>query len=246
MNRPVHAASLASIALFVAACGAPTGTTGDAAPESATTHDAAVARDVVVGDDSAMMPSDAAGSDDVAPDAGSLPDVVAERDVATDTMTTHDGGGACVSDKLVPTCGGVWWGAAPGSTALAAYETALGRSLDIVHSYHVDAQAFPTSEETAQSASGHLLLINWKPSSAVNGWHIAATARSTRRSAPRPTASRPSATRCSWRSSTSPRTTCRAARTRSRARPRTTSRCGTTSVASSTHTTSPTWSGSGT
>ena len=79
---------------------------------------------------------------------------------------------ACtVTTKLVPTCGR-WWGAGmafspqPLATKLAQAETLAQRPDDIVHTYHVNDQLFPTADEKAVALQpGHhrLLLINWKP-----------------------------------------------------------------------------------
>jgi hypothetical protein len=68
----------------------------------------------------------------------------------------------------VPTCGR-WWGEAldPGDqsliSAVGAASAAADRRLDIVHTYHVWNDTFPTVEETQLAHEGHLLMIGWKP-----------------------------------------------------------------------------------
>ena len=65
--------------------------------------------------------------------------------------------------------GGDPGGFAPGlphDVALAQFEGEIDRTVDIVHSYHVGAERFPTSTEIAeatQPGANRMLLINWKP-----------------------------------------------------------------------------------
>jgi hypothetical protein len=91
----------------------------------------------------------------------------------TPTPTTSPGGQCTVSAILVPSCG-VWWGVAPGAltnqvdprTALDQFESEIGRNVNIVHSYHVGDQRFPTPTEVGeadQPGAPRILLINWKP-----------------------------------------------------------------------------------
>jgi hypothetical protein len=96
--------------------------------------------------------------------AGSL--VLAPAAVAAAAAPTP---AACrVVAPSVPTCGR-WWGEAldPGDqsliSAVGAASAADGRRLDIVHTYHVWNDAFPTVEETQLAHEGHLLMIGWKP-----------------------------------------------------------------------------------
>ena len=73
-------------------------------------------------------------------------------------VTTHD----------VPRCG-AWWGAALHSTdsgmpaAVRSNESATGRRLDLVHTYHRWYDVFPTVAETQIARSGHQLMLNWEP-----------------------------------------------------------------------------------
>lgn len=50
--------------------------------------------------------------------------------------------------------------------SVAAQESASGRPLDIVHTYHRWFDQFPTPNELALATSGHLLFINWEPTNA--------------------------------------------------------------------------------
>jgi hypothetical protein len=67
-----------------------------------------------------------------------------------------------------PTCGR-WWGEAldPGRasllSAVSSATDAVGRRLDIVHTYHVWNDPFPTAEESQLAREGHLLMVGWKP-----------------------------------------------------------------------------------
>ncbi len=81
-------------------------------------------------------------------------------------------GDTTVSELLVPSCG-AWWGAAPLALtpltrpeALRAFEKKVGRTLDIMHTYHRGGEVFPTEEEIAMArrpGDNHILYINWKP-----------------------------------------------------------------------------------
>jgi hypothetical protein len=50
--------------------------------------------------------------------------------------------------------------------SVAAQESASGRPLAIVHTYHRWLDVFPTPNELTLATSGHLLFINWEPTSA--------------------------------------------------------------------------------
>lgn len=77
-----------------------------------------------------------------------------------------------VTVKLEPTCG-AWFGAAAGirtpqrpDRALYAFERTIGRKADIMHTFHRDAELFPTYWEIAAAREPkrpRLLLVNWKP-----------------------------------------------------------------------------------
>jgi hypothetical protein len=78
-------------------------------------------------------------------------------------------GATChVTSKDVPQCG-AWWGAALHSTdsglpaAVRSNESATGRGLDIVHTYHRWSDVFPTASELELAQSGHQLMLNWEP-----------------------------------------------------------------------------------
>ncbi len=64
---------------------------------------------------------------------------------------------------------GRWWGMAQNVTnaalpaAVDAQESASGRRLDIVHTYHRWYDVFPTSTERGLANSGRLLFLNWQP-----------------------------------------------------------------------------------
>jgi hypothetical protein len=87
-----------------------------------------------------------------------------------------------VSRTLVPSCGH-WWGVAPMAhtsvpvrRGMQEEERTASRVLDIVHTYHVDGQLFPTSAERSLALQpGHhrLLLINWKPATDMS-WRAVA------------------------------------------------------------------------
>ncbi len=67
-----------------------------------------------------------------------------------------------------PACG-AWWGMAQNVTntqlpaAVADQESADGRRLDIVHTYHRWYDTFPTAAERSLADSGHLMFFNWEP-----------------------------------------------------------------------------------
>jgi len=73
-----------------------------------------------------------------------------------------------LSTALAPSCG-AWWGTAlPNvnadlASAVSAEQTATGRRLDIVHTYHRWRDVFPTASERQIALSGHLLFENWEP-----------------------------------------------------------------------------------
>lgn len=87
-----------------------------------------------------------------------------------------------VSRTLVPSCGH-WFGVAPMAhtnvpvtEGMREEEQIAGRTLDIVHTYHVDGQLFPTpSERRLALQPGHhrLLLINWKPATDMSWRQVA-------------------------------------------------------------------------
>jgi hypothetical protein len=95
------------------------------------------------------------------------------------------GRNCAVTQDLVPTCGH-WWGIAPMVhtyvpllPAMAEEERVAGRALDIVHTYHVNWELFPTPSERALALQpGHrrLLLINWKPATDLTWAQVAAGA----------------------------------------------------------------------
>jgi hypothetical protein len=87
------------------------------------------------------------------------------------------GGAPCqLGADMAPTCG-AWWGEALDTTdtslvaAVDAAQTADGRRLDIVHTYHRWDDVFPTPAEQFLARSGHLLFLNWQPT-APNGSSI--------------------------------------------------------------------------
>ncbi|WP_344311977.1 hypothetical protein [Fodinicola feengrottensis] len=89
---------------------------------------------------------------------------------------------ACrVSQTLVPSCG-VWWGVAANplageswDQALLAYESRMGRRVDIAHFYHRDRELFPTADEIRR-ADQRFLLENWKPEAGHSWAQVAAGA----------------------------------------------------------------------
>jgi beta-mannanase len=93
--------------------------------------------------------------------------------VATPGLTATPKNHACqpgkVSDKLVPSCG-AWWGAyvsadnygGDNAKALAAFEGASGRQIDIVHRYHTWNESFPDSAEKSAAAGGRMLYLSWE------------------------------------------------------------------------------------
>ncbi len=101
----------------------------------------------------------------------------------TQSSSPSGSSGCTVSAKLVSSCG-VWWGAAPMaylnlplSTSVPQEEQLANRPLDIVHTYHVNGQLFPTAAERAEAlapGSNRLLLINWKPATDMTWAAVAA------------------------------------------------------------------------
>jgi beta-mannanase len=91
--------------------------------------------------------------------------------------------GCTVSSILVPSCGR-WWGVAPMqfqptpmATAVDEEETIANRPMQIVHTYHVNDQLFPTATEKAlaeQPGHNRMLLINWKPATDMSWAAVAA------------------------------------------------------------------------
>jgi hypothetical protein len=87
-----------------------------------------------------------------------------------------------VSRTLVPSCGH-WWGVAPMAHTTTPLlqgmhdeEQIAGRTLDIVHTYHVDGELFPDSAErrlALQPGHHRLLLINWKPATDMSWRRVA-------------------------------------------------------------------------
>jgi hypothetical protein len=92
------------------------------------------------------------------------------------------GSGCRVDAKLVSSCAR-WWGVAPRQwtgtplpVGLAQDEAATGRTFDIVHSYHVNDQKFPTATERAiavQPGKNRLLFLNWKPATDMTWAQVA-------------------------------------------------------------------------
>jgi len=61
--------------------------------------------------------------------------------------------------------------------SLARQEGAIGRKLDIVHTYHTGAQDFPTPQEVAiatDTSNDRLLFLNWKPENGSTWAEVAA------------------------------------------------------------------------
>ncbi len=95
--------------------------------------------------------------------------------------------GCALSALLVPACG-VLFGSAPRvlmpsppplAQAVADDEAMSGRSMDIVHEYHTNAELFPTPTEVSVAETpgdNHLLLENWKPSTSDSWAAVAAGA----------------------------------------------------------------------
>lgn len=88
-----------------------------------------------------------------------------------------------ISAKLVPNCGKLWGVAPMGFAPMALKdsvpqeEAIAQRQMDIVHTYHVNDQLFPTADERAEAEQpGHsrLLLINWKPATDMSWAAVAA------------------------------------------------------------------------
>ncbi|MEV6284952.1 hypothetical protein [Kribbella sp. NPDC051770] len=80
--------------------------------------------------------------------------------------------GCSISDKLVPSCGAFFGAAANplGSEswdeALTAFESTIGRTLDIAHYYNSSPKLFPTAEmikRAREPGKKRILLLNWKP-----------------------------------------------------------------------------------
>ena len=73
-----------------------------------------------------------------------------------------------VAKDTTPTCG-VWWGAALEAAdsqlagAVNAEEATTGRRLDIVHTYHLWYDTFPTPAEAGLAHNGRQLFLNWEP-----------------------------------------------------------------------------------
>jgi beta-mannanase len=90
----------------------------------------------------------------------------------TTAATAAPAAKTCVTDnKLVPSCGVLWGGAAGGFTstprdqALKTWEKASGRTATLFHQYHKGDEAFPTKAEIAMTndpANPRVLLQNWK------------------------------------------------------------------------------------
>ena len=86
------------------------------------------------------------------------------------TSPTTDGDSyTTVAGGPKPPAAGAWLGAwvkpapnAPSRTAaVAAFEQAIGRPLDIVHVYHPWADAFPTASDIQFTQQGKILMISW-------------------------------------------------------------------------------------
>jgi beta-mannanase len=90
----------------------------------------------------------------------------------TTAATAAPAAKTCVTDnKLVPSCGVLWGGAAGGFTstprdqALKTWEKASGRTATLFHQYHKGDEVFPTKAEIAMTqdpANPRVLLQNWK------------------------------------------------------------------------------------
>ena len=88
---------------------------------------------------------------------------------ATATATATGGQYTSVSGGPIPPATGSWLGAwvqpdknAPSHVAaVAAFEHAIGRPLDIVHVYHPWTDAFPTAQDIQFVQQGKTLLISW-------------------------------------------------------------------------------------
>lgn len=98
------------------------------------------------------------------------------------TVAQNPHAACAVSRLLVPACGH-WWGVAPLAhtdipliQAMHEEERTAGRHLDIVHTYHVNGELFPTPAErklALQPGQHRLLLINWKPSTSLTWRQVA-------------------------------------------------------------------------
>jgi hypothetical protein len=94
--------------------------------------------------------------------------------------------GKCtVSAELVPSCG-AWWGVTPvvgnrqdPTSAVHAFESQTGRTVNIYHGYHSGAQLFPTQGEialTREPGKRRMLILNWKPDVSLTWRQIASGA----------------------------------------------------------------------
>jgi hypothetical protein len=91
---------------------------------------------------------------------------------STPSSTSTSSSRCDLSALLVPQCG-VLWGAIPAAfttdartPATAAFESEMGRPMDVYHQYHANGSLFPNAEERALAAGGaggRILLENWKP-----------------------------------------------------------------------------------
>lgn len=106
----------------------------------------------------------------------SLPDAATRSAAPTPAKCT-------VSSKLVPSCG-AWWGVTPAIGArqdptdvVRGYERQIGRSVDLVHTYHQGPELFPTPAEIALTrGSGQhrrMLVLNWKPDAGMTWRQVA-------------------------------------------------------------------------
>ncbi|WP_157979679.1 CBM96 family carbohydrate-binding protein [Kribbella monticola] len=88
------------------------------------------------------------------------------------TSTPTAGPGCTVSALLVPSCG-AWFGAAANplgseswDAALPAFESTIGRTVDIAHYYNSSPKLFPTADmikRAREPGKKRMLLLNWKP-----------------------------------------------------------------------------------
>jgi hypothetical protein len=91
---------------------------------------------------------------------------------STPTSTPTAGPGCSVSALLVPSCG-AWFGAAANplgseswDAALPAFESTIGRTVDIAHYYNSSPKVFPSADmikRAREPGKKRILLLNWKP-----------------------------------------------------------------------------------
>ena len=94
------------------------------------------------------------------------------KPTSTPTSTPTTGPGCSVSALLVPSCG-AWFGVAANplgseswDQALPAFESTIGRTVDIAHYYNSSPKLFPTADmikRAREPGKKRMLLLNWKP-----------------------------------------------------------------------------------